>query len=191
MRISTAPRQKHEGDDPQLFADLMASPLPVGRGSKNAPGAPMGGEGISRAPLAPSNFSANAFAVNPDQEPGNPYALGSVSQRPDSYYSNEPLREAQFYGYGASFEAPVNGWINARVGVADHDPKLPVTTAGDSDLRTDALSSYSAALKLTQREDAGAYHYSQTPRVALDHGLESYGQIINLGGKNSTASFAV
>ncbi len=193
MRISSTEHQKYGSDDPRLFADLMASPSPViGGGSKNAPAAPMGKAGASRMAFAPGNFSANSFAVNADQEPGNPHVLGSLSRRPDSYFTNESVKETQFFGYGANFEAPVNGWINARVGSVDNDPRVPVTAAGDSDLRTDALSSYSAALKLTQRSDAGAYHYGQPARVALDHGLENYGQIINLGGKNSTlaASFS-
>ena len=190
MKIaSIQPSFSNESDDPRVFADLMASVSPASGGTQQQPPAAglAGDAGAAGAAFTPGDFSANAFAVHADQQPGNPFVLGSLPRRPDSYYTNEPLKQAQFYGYGVQYEAPTTQWINTRLGARDADPNLPIAAAGSNDLATDALSSYSAPLKLTARSDAGAYHYSQAPRVSLDHGLVQYVQIVNLAGGRSGA----
>lgn len=173
-----------EAQDPRAFAQLMGYAQTFFSPQKQASPTPnsslLRDAGTSALPFSPTNFSSNAIPVQPDQQPGNPHVLGSITQRPESYHSNESLKTAQFNGHSAKLNAPVNDWINARYG-ASNDPRVPVATDNGSDLAADAISSpHTAQLKATRHDDAGAYHYGQSPAVPLDHGL--YSQIINLAG---------
>ena len=73
-----------ETDDPRVFADLMASVSPASGGTQQQPPAAglAGDAGAAGAAFTPGDFSANAFAVHADQQPGNPFVLGSLPRRP-------------------------------------------------------------------------------------------------------------
>lgn len=196
MKITATQLAQEERHDPRLFADLMhgrkpVAPPMVANDSQQANGGSvhmLAGDGT---PVL-GNFSANAFPLSPDHGMGSA-VLGSLSQRPDSYHGNMALKQAQFYGYGNQLEPGVNSWNNARLGASEttSSAQVPAIAAGSSDLSTDALSGYKAQLKLTNRPDAGAYHYGEARRVSLDHGLENYIQVINLGSRqNAAASLA-
>lgn len=194
MKITAAQLFQEERHDPRLFADLMHGRKPVAQPAiANDPQQQNGGSVHMLAgdgtPVL-GNFSANAFPLSPDHGMGSA-VLGSLSQRPDSYHGNMALKQAQFYGYGNQLEPGINSWNNARLGASEttSSAQVPAIAAGSSDLSTDALSAYKAQLKITNRSDAGAYHYGEARRVSLDHGLENYIQVINLaGGQNKTGA---
>lgn len=181
-------RYNSERDPREVFAELMnySRAFPTQKPS-STPNNGLLADSTAAPLVQPGNFSSGAIPVQPDS--GNPQVLGSITQHPDSYYGNQSLKEAHFHGHTAKLNAPVNDLINARLG-ASNDGRMPVTTDGNSDLQTDALSSYTAQLKSTSRSDAGAYHYGQSPAVALDHGLASYQQIINLAGSKQSIPIA-
>lgn len=194
MKITAAQLSQEERHDPRLFADLMhgRKPMPQQTTAANPQQQNGGSVNFLVADGTPvlDNFSSNAFPLSPDHGMGSA-VLGSLSQRPDSYHGNMALKQAQFYGYGGQFEPSVNNWANARFGADQNtSAQVPAISAGDSDLATDALStSFKAQLKMTNRPDADAYHYGEARRVSLEHGLETYIQVVNLaGGQHASGS---